>query len=238
MRKIHINNKPIFKTFCTKIQSKKIISITNYFPIMINSPFYISTIALGIYTPNSIDAVRLTSRCLIYSQAILSGSNVTKSISKYKDEIQDPKPLDFGKNMALSVTPTLTTFAFSHYLINSSVLTLSMLNFGISGIISSQILNLIITRKLGDTSNINTIACLINIVFVILFYIFVYEKIKAGVNPFKRKNDPNRLEDLLNIEKLKEEDIKMLDEDNAFFFETLTEEQYQEVAEMFNKELK
>jgi hypothetical protein len=202
----------------------------------VHTPFYLSVIALGFNSFNYIDISRLTIRGLIYSQAILSGSNVANSITKYQKEIDNTTPKEFGRNMIMSLAPCFTTFAFTHYLINSSVLTVSMLNFSLVGIISSQAFNLYITRKLGDDSRINYITFIINMIFILIFYIFVIQKIKAGINPFKRLNDEYRMEDLLDIENIKEDDMKLLDEENAFFFENLTEEEFQKVAEIFNKE--
>lgn len=239
IKKFKLLNKLVkMNSFNTKItQTNKDNKLTdNAFNILIHSPFYIGTLALEMNGINYIDISRLTIRTLIYSQTVLSGVNLATSFTKYEKEIEITEPRQLYKNIALSILPSLTTFVSAHYLINSSILTLSMLNISSLGIIFSQLMHLYFTKKLGNNSNILYISFLLNLLFGLIFYIYLYKKIKAGINPFKRINDEYRMEDLKDVFYLKDEDMKHLNEENSFFFENLSEEEFEQIAEIFNRE--
>jgi hypothetical protein len=215
---------------------------------LIYTPFYISTLMLtGVIpyqVPDIVELSRFSIRCIPLTLSITYGLNLTHLHKNFVDRIfrnrDEADTRDLYKKALKCAIPMCLSFLSSQVLLGSSFLTIGKLNLCFMGMISSCVYNVYLT----DSNLLNERLLYIDLLYLILnaimlglLYLYVRESISKGVNPFKRLNDENRIEELSDIYELKEKDSDILLKENDQLLE-MGDKEFQEYIDLLENESK
>lgn len=205
------------------------------------------------------DIARLTIRGSVFSQFIIGSvqfSHIALKLEEnYKAELKEVisnqnktstmEDLETKydnlvyKNTLYVFLPAVMNFILSNILLNTNVLTLQFSSFIFISMLSSNVLMITNNIKTSKTTpsfyKVNTLAIMINIVVLVLMFLFTINKTSSGINPFKRLKDLNRLEGINHKLEIEQDEVSSKDTDiEEIYTGDLSDEQILKLESILN----
>jgi len=187
---------------------------------------YFGLMAFGIITnPNSIlitDLARMTFKNIFILNSIWGGVNLGYIMSKQDEDIDDHDQLKFFSRITcLTFIPGIASFFISQNLINSTALSLSIINYSFTAFGLLQLIHIGITFILANKRiapnqyfKHQVLLGLLNLVCLAMLYFFLNNNKDIII----KKGDMYRIDNLKYMDELIEEDDKLLGEENEEYF--------------------
>ncbi len=193
------------------------------------SSAYIGLIFFGFVTPSSEILIttlsRLSLKHIYVINSIWGGINLGYLMSKQDDDLESEEDKSFFSRMiCLSFTPGLISYFISQKLLNSSALSVSLLNISFSGYTILQVLHLIISYNLAKKGiapyqyfKFQVALALLN--FMCMFIVYFYFKRNSNEKVLCKKETIYSINDLKYIEEIMQVDDELMSMENEELFE-------------------
>ena len=204
--------------------------------------------------------IRLGIKSLFISQAIITGLNISsiincvdmkfnriKQIKTLESEAEELKEEISNSNSIIYIAsaPLITNFIVSQILVNFQQLSNLVLSMCSIGLISSNLINLIIlgvcVLKRNNINVKNSFLFRINILYAILnlmSFFFILNYLRGteckNKNPFLTCNDIHRIDNLKTIHEYVKEDTKKIELEISELMDEITPEQIELIEKIFN----
>jgi hypothetical protein len=238
-------------------------SLGIFYPL-IHIPFYALSVAMytntGIIPINNFDIGRSAIKAYYFAQCLVCGINLSSLIQKSmidtRQQMSKSNSIDLNHiyllaNQAKQELNIYTNLGFAPVIINlisinmilsSANITLHILQFSYVGILISNLINIYIAKKIfnGNSNNkylfnLQLILAIANLIIILIFYKYIYNKNKIGINPLKRLRDGYRIEGLKHRRELEYNDMNTADNEmDTLFLESLSESDVQSFENLFN----
>lgn len=234
-----------------------------FYYCLIHLPFCLASVSLGLnLNLLEIDMIRLGIKSLFITQGIITGINISsiincvdmkltriKQIKILELEAEEIKQEISNSNSIIYIAfvPLVINFVVSQIFVNFPQISNFVLSMCSVGLISSNLINLIIlggcVLKKNNLSLKNSSLFRINLLFAILnviCYFFILNYLRGTEykikNPFLMCNDIHRIENLKTMNECVKEDTKKIESEIAELMDEITPEQIELIEKIFKDE--